>query len=77
MQPEVIRLAIVHKDGLYRDSLTHCLGQFGQLSIVSCVGSFDHEWQAMLACDPYLLIVQFGIMHRDGVPSGLVLRRSA
>jgi two-component system nitrate/nitrite response regulator NarL len=66
MQPEVIRLAIVHRDGLYRDSLTHCLGQFDQLSIVSCVGSLDHEWQAILACDPNLLIVQFGIMHRDG-----------
>lgn len=71
MQSEVIRIAIVHSDGLYRDSLTHCLGQFEQLSIVSCVGSLDHEWQAMLACDPNLLIVQFGIMHSDGGQSGL------
>ena len=71
MQPEVIRIAIVHSDRLYRDSLTHCLGQFDQLSIVACVGSLHGEWPVMLACDPNLLIVQFGIMHRDGVPSGL------
>ena len=72
MQPEVIRLAIVHKDGLYRDSLTHCLAQFDQLSIVSCVGSLGHEWQAILACAPNLLIVQFGIIHKDaGLPAAI------
>ena len=71
MQEETIRIAIVHSDGLYRDSLTHCLDQFDQLSVVSCVGSLHSEWEAMLACDPNLLIVQFGIMHSDGGQSGL------
>lgn len=71
MQPEIIRIAIVHSDGLYRDSLTHCLSQFDQLSIVSCIGSLDHEWEAMLTCEPNLLIIQFGIMHRDELQSPL------
>ena len=51
-----IRIAIVHRDGLYRDCLRHSLAQTQLLSIVHSADGLGQEtWQAVVACRPDLL----------------------
>ena len=48
-----IRIAIVHRDGLYRDCLQHSLAQTELISIVhSAAGLGQETWEAVIACRP-------------------------
>ncbi|MFY4727427.1 LuxR C-terminal-related transcriptional regulator [Nitrospira sp. BLG_2] len=61
-----IRIAIVHRDGLYRDCLRHSLAQTQLLSIVHSADGLGQEtWQAVVACRPDLLIIDFGLCRRQ------------
>lgn len=57
----IARIGIVHSDGLYRESLGHYLSQADGISIVCSVSRLDDARDAMFACQPDLLILQFGI----------------
>lgn len=60
-----IRIAIVHRDGLYRDCLRHSLAQTQPISIVHSAAGLDQEtWEAVVACRPDLLIIDFGLCRR-------------
>lgn len=67
MQSDVIRIAIVHRDGLYRDSLRHCLAQVKSISVVHCASGLDPgTWQIVGASGPDLLLIEFGLCRRQG-----------
>ncbi|MBS0181097.1 MAG: response regulator transcription factor [Nitrospira sp.] len=61
-----IRIAIAHRDGLYRDCLRHYLAQTQLISIVHSAAGLDQEnWKAVAACRPDLLIIDFGLCRRQ------------
>lgn len=61
-----IRIAIVHRDGLYRDCLRNSLAQTNLISIVhSAAGLGRENWEAVVACRPDLLIIDFGLCRRQ------------
>lgn len=61
-----IRIAIAHRDGLYRDCLRHYLAQTQLISIVHSAAELDQEnWKAVAACRPDLLIIDFGLCRRQ------------
>jgi DNA-binding NarL/FixJ family response regulator len=57
----IARIGIVHSDGLYRESLGHYLSQADGLSIVLSASRVDDARDAMFACQPDLLLLQFDI----------------
>ena len=60
-----IRIAIVHRDRLYRDCLRHSLAQAQPISIAHSAAGLDQEtWEAVVACRPDLLIIDFGLCRR-------------
>jgi two-component system nitrate/nitrite response regulator NarL len=60
-----INIAIAHRDGLYRDCLRHSLAQTQLISIVHSTAGLDQEtWEAVVACRPDLLIIDFGLCRR-------------
>lgn len=61
-----IRVAIVHRDGLYRDCLRHYLAKTQPISIVhSAAGLGQETLEAVVACGPDLLIIDFGLCRRQ------------
>ncbi len=64
MQIEPIRVAILHRDGLYRDSLGHCLMQLEPFSIVYSASGMDGLSEALFVGKPDLLIQEFGLCRR-------------
>lgn len=68
MQSDTIRLAIVHRDGLYRDCLRRCLAQAQSISVVHSASAFVPEtWEMIGACGPGLLLLEFGLCCRQGL----------
>lgn len=67
-----INIAIVHRDGLYRDSLQHCLAHAELISIVHSASVLDQRtWDTVVARRPDLLILEFGLCRCHGpVQSG-------
>ncbi len=67
-----INIAIVHRDGLYRDSLQHCLAHAEPISIVHSAAVLDQRtWDTVVARRPDLLILEFGLCRCHGpVQSG-------
>jgi DNA-binding NarL/FixJ family response regulator len=61
VQCDKIRIGIVHSDGLYRESLTHCLVRAGRILSVLSAATLENAGEAILACRPELLLLQFGI----------------
>jgi DNA-binding NarL/FixJ family response regulator len=60
-----IRIAIVHRDGLYRDCLRYSLAQTQPISISHSAAQLDQEtWEAVVVCRPHLLIIEFGLCRR-------------
>jgi DNA-binding NarL/FixJ family response regulator len=60
-----IRIAIVLRDGLYRDCLRYSLAQTQPISIVHSAAGLGHEtWEAVVACRPDLLIIDFDLCRR-------------
>jgi two-component system nitrate/nitrite response regulator NarL len=61
-----IRIAIAHGDGLYRDCLRYYLAQTHLISIVHSAARLSQEtWEAVVACRPDLLIIEFGLCRRQ------------
>lgn len=67
MQTESIRIAILHRDGLYRDSLGHCLTQIEPFSIVHSASRIDGLSDALFVGKPDLLIQEFGLCRRSEI----------
>jgi len=67
MQTEPIRVAIVHKDGLYRDSLGHCLTQIEPFSVVYSASGVDGMSDALFVGKPDVMIQEFGLCQRREV----------
>jgi len=65
MQSEPIRVAILHRDGLYRDSLGYCLAQIQAFSIVYSASGTDGLVDALAAGKADLLIQEFGLCQRS------------
>lgn len=65
MQTEPIRVAILHRDGLYRDSLGHCLAQVEPLSIVYSSSGLDGLSDALFVGKPDVLIQEFGLCRQN------------
>lgn len=62
MQSEPIRVAIVHRDGLYRDSLRYSLTQVEHISILYSLSRLeDLKADAMVTCRPDLAIFEYGL----------------
>jgi two-component system nitrate/nitrite response regulator NarL len=55
------RIALLHRDGIYRESLTRCLAQAEAISIVYSSSRFDELTQFVVIANPDLLIVEFGL----------------
>lgn len=66
MRSESIRIAILHRDGLYRDSLGHCLTQIEPFSIVYSASRIDGLSDALFVGKPDLLIQEFGLCRESG-----------
>jgi len=67
MEFEHIKVAIIHRDGLYRDSLRHCLTSAEPISIVHSGSVFDEgTWNTVVARRPDLLILEFGLCRCQG-----------
>lgn len=67
MQSDAIRLALVHRGGLYRDCLYHCLAQTESISVVHCASGLDPEsWAVIRSYGPDLLLLEFGLCRRQG-----------
>ena len=64
MQTEPIRVAILHRDGLYRDSLGHCLMRIEPFSIVYSASGIDGLSDALFVGKPDVLIQEFGLFRR-------------
>ena len=62
-----INIAIVHRDGLYRDSLRHCLTQAEPISIVHSASRLDQgTWKTVVAHRSDILILEFGLWQCQG-----------
>ncbi|NGZ08787.1 MAG: response regulator transcription factor [Nitrospira sp. LK70] len=62
-----IRIAIVHRDGLYRDCLCHSLAQTQPISIVHSASVLDKTtWDTVVAHRPAILILEFGLCRCQG-----------
>lgn len=62
-----INIAIVHRDGLYRDSLRHCLMQAEPISIVHSASRLDQgTWKTVIAHRSDILILEFGLCRCQG-----------
>jgi DNA-binding NarL/FixJ family response regulator len=62
MESRNINIAIVHRDGLYRDSLRHYLAQAEPISIVHSVSRLDQAtWKTVVAHRTDLLILEFAL----------------
>jgi DNA-binding NarL/FixJ family response regulator len=66
MEFNTIRAAIVHRDGLYRDSLGRCLTQDDAMSIVYSSSRFDELKWVVAEEQPDLLLVEFGLCRCHG-----------
>jgi two-component system, NarL family, nitrate/nitrite response regulator NarL len=61
-QQQIARVAIVHRDGLYRDSLRYALTQVEHISIVYSLSRLeDLRPDAMMTCRPDLAIFEYGL----------------
>lgn len=61
-QDQATRVAIVHRDGLYRDSLKYALAQFEQISIVHSLSRLeDLRPDVMMMNRPDLAIFEYGL----------------
>ncbi len=74
MEYRNIRVAIIQRDGLYRDSLGHYLEQADGILIVHSASTVDCGGKSLLACKPDLLIIEFGLSCRGGPDSAEGLR---
>lgn len=62
-----INIAIVHRDGLYRDSLRYYLTQTEPLSIVYSASRLDRgTWKTVVAHRSDILILEFGLCRCQG-----------
>jgi len=62
-----INIAIVHRDGLYRDSLRYYLAQAEPISVVHSASRLDRgTWKTVVAYRPDVLILEFGLCRGDG-----------
>jgi DNA-binding NarL/FixJ family response regulator len=61
MKSDELRIAISHRDGVYRDCLSQCLSQTEPISIVHSGSELAEFGQALVACKPDLAIVEFGL----------------
>lgn len=62
-----INIAIVHRDGLYRDSLRHYLAQAEPISVVHSASVLDQgTWDTIVVRRPNILILEFGLCRCEG-----------
>lgn len=66
MKEQEIRIAIIHGDRLYRESLGQCLAQRPDMVVVSNSSSLTPSDDSLVTCDPEILLVQFGL-HRSQI----------
>jgi DNA-binding NarL/FixJ family response regulator len=63
-----INIALVHRDGLYRDSLRYSLAYAEPISIVHSASRLDRgTWKTVVAYKPDVLILEFDLCRGEGL----------
>lgn len=62
-----IRIAILHSNQLFRESLGCCLAQVESISVTHTASRLEEIEQVLRSHKPDLLILEFGLFRRDGV----------
>ena len=74
-QSNEIRIAILHRDRLFRERLSSCLATGRMISIVHCASGLGDE-KSLIHCRPNLLIVEHGLCCGDGITNLLTNREA-
>lgn len=71
MNPDDLRIAIIHSDGLYRESLGYFLLQAAGVSIVLKASKLEDVWETLLERKLDLLILQFDLSRCHSESGGI------
>lgn len=61
-----MRIAVIHRDRLYRECLGYCLMQMETISIVHSASGLEEDGAALLMTTPDLLMVEFDLSRKPG-----------
>lgn len=65
MQTPVVRIAIVHSNRLFRESLSCCLSQCGPFCVVHMAAQLGETEHKIAESGPHVLIVEFSLLRRQ------------
>src|SRR5215472_14704165 len=74
MERQDIRIAIFHSSQLFRETLTCSLAHVESISVVHSASSLEQAGELLISHNPDLLILQFGLFHREGFESSRGIR---
>ncbi len=66
MERQIIRLAILHSNQLFRESLSCCLAQVESISVTHTASRLEGAGEVLRSHKPDLLILEFGLFRREG-----------
>lgn len=67
MERQIIRLAILHSNQLFRESLSCCLAQVESITVTHTASRLEETGEVLRSHKPDLLILEFGLFRRAGV----------
>ena len=67
MERQIIRIAILHSNQIFRESLGCCLAQVESISVTHTASRHEETGEVLRSHRLDLLIVEFGLLRRDGV----------
>ena len=67
MERQIIRIAILHSNQLFRESLGCCLAQVESISVTHTASRLEETGEVLRSHKPDLLILEFGLFRREGV----------
>lgn len=67
MERQIIRIAILHSNQLFRESLGCCLAQVESISVTHTASRLEKTGEVLRSHKPDLLILEFGLFRREGV----------
>ena len=66
MERQIIRVALLHSNQLFRESLGCCLAQVESISVTHTASRLEEIGEVLRSHRPDLLILEFGLLHREG-----------
>lgn len=67
MERLIIRIAILHSNQLFLESLSRCLAQVKSISVTHTASRVEEATEVLCSHRPDVLILEFGLFRRDGV----------